>query len=37
MPLVIYWLARPEIRETPEATALAPEQLAKMGGIRKDE
>jgi len=37
MPLVIYWLARPEITETPEATALAREQLAKMGGIRKDE
>jgi DASS family divalent anion:Na+ symporter len=37
MPLVIYWLARPEITETPEATALAREQLAKMGTIRKGE
>ncbi len=37
MPLVIYWLARPEITETPEAAALAHEQLAKMGRIRKDE
>jgi DASS family divalent anion:Na+ symporter len=37
MPLVIYWLARPEITETPEATALAHEQLEKMGRIRKDE
>ncbi len=37
MPLVIYWLARPEIKETPEATAMAREQLAKMGSIRKDE
>jgi DASS family divalent anion:Na+ symporter len=37
MPLVIYWLARPEITETPQATALAREQLARMGGIRKDE
>lgn len=37
MPLVIYWLARPEITQTPEATALAHEQLVKMGGIRKDE
>jgi DASS family divalent anion:Na+ symporter len=37
MPLVIYWLARPEITETPEATALAHEQLAKMGRMRKEE
>ena len=37
MPLVIYRLARPEITETPEATALAREQLAKMGRMRRDE
>jgi DASS family divalent anion:Na+ symporter len=37
MPLLIYWLARPEITETPEATALAHEQLAKMGRIRREE
>src|SRR3972149_6518345 len=36
MPLVIYWLARPEITETPEATALARGQLAQMGGSRQD-
>ena len=37
MPLVIYRLARPEITETPEAPALAREQLAKMGRMRRDE
>jgi DASS family divalent anion:Na+ symporter len=37
MPLVIYWLARPEITETPQASALAREQLAKMGKIRREE
>ncbi len=37
MPYVIYRLTRPEIRETPEATALAREELAKMGPIRRDE
>jgi DASS family divalent anion:Na+ symporter len=37
MPLVIYLLARPEITETPEATVMAREQLAKMGPIRRDE
>ncbi|HYB73458.1 MAG TPA: DASS family sodium-coupled anion symporter, partial [Candidatus Sulfotelmatobacter sp.] len=37
MPLVIYRLARPEITETPEAPALAREQLAKMGRMRRQE
>ena len=37
MPLVIYWLARPEITRTPEAAALAREQLAKMGRMRREE
>ncbi len=37
MPYVIYKLARPEITETPEATAMAREHLAKMGSIRRDE
>ena len=37
MPLVIYWLVRPEITETPEATTMAREQLAKMGPIRREE
>jgi len=37
MPLVIYWLARPEITETPEATAMARDHLAKMGRVRREE
>ncbi len=37
MPYVIYKLARPEITETPEATVMAREQLARMGPIRRDE
>ncbi len=37
MPLIIYWLSRPEITETPEAVDLAHEQLAKMGPPRRDE
>ena len=37
MPYVVYKLARPEITETPEATALAHEQLVKMGRIRREE
>jgi DASS family divalent anion:Na+ symporter len=37
MPLVIYWLARPEITETPEASALAHDQLIKMGRMRREE
>ncbi len=37
MPLVIYRLSPPEITETPEATALARDQLAKMGRMRREE
>lgn len=37
MPLLIYWLARPEITETPEAASMAREQLAKMGRIHREE
>jgi DASS family divalent anion:Na+ symporter len=37
MPLVIYWLSPPEITETPEATTMAREQLAKMGPSRREE
>jgi len=37
MPYVIYKLVRPEITETPEATTMAREQLAKMGPIGREE
>lgn len=37
MPYVIYKLVRPEITETPEATIMAREELAKMGPICREE
>ena len=37
MPLVVYWLVRPEITETPEATTMARDELTKMGRIRREE
>jgi len=37
MPLVVFWLVRPEITETPEATTMARDELTKMGRIRREE
>jgi len=37
MPLVIYKLYPPEIKKTPEAKALAQEELIKMGPVTRDE
>ena len=37
MPVVLYWLTKPEITETPEAEALARNELAKMGRMRREE
>ncbi|QMT30634.1 MULTISPECIES: DASS family sodium-coupled anion symporter [Alysiella] len=37
MPLVLYWLYPPEIKETPNAVAFAKEKLAQMGKMSLDE
>lgn len=37
MPIVLYFLYPPEIRQTPNATALAKEELRKMGPMKRDE
>ena len=37
MPLVLYFLYPPEIKQTPNATALAKEHLAQMGPMKREE
>ena len=37
MPYLVFRLTKPEIRETPEAAALARTELAKMGPMRREE
>ncbi|MDO4895992.1 MAG: DASS family sodium-coupled anion symporter [Moraxella sp.] len=37
MPLVIFWLTKPEIKETPNAKHFAKENLDAMGKLSKDE
>ncbi|WP_416190779.1 DASS family sodium-coupled anion symporter [Neisseria sp. CCUG12390] len=37
MPLVLYFLYPPEIKQTPNATSLAKEELQKMGPMKRDE
>lgn len=37
IPLMIYWLYPPEIKETPNAVAFAHSQLAALGPLKRDE
>jgi DASS family divalent anion:Na+ symporter len=37
IPIVLLWIARPAVRETPDATALAQRELDTMGPISRDE
>lgn len=37
VPLLIYWLAKPEIRHTPDAPKLAISELQKMGAMKPQE
>lgn len=37
MPLILYFMYPPEIKQTPDATTLAKEQLQKMGPMKRDE
>ncbi|MEO7672999.1 MAG: DASS family sodium-coupled anion symporter [Pyrinomonadaceae bacterium] len=37
VPLMIYWLFPPEVKETPNAVAFAHEELKKLGPLAKDE
>lgn len=37
IPLLLLWIARPQIRRTPGASALAHEQLAAMGPVSRNE
>jgi DASS family divalent anion:Na+ symporter len=37
MPCLIFLLAKPEVRKTPEAAELARSELAKMGSMRREE
>lgn len=37
LPLVLYWLVPPEIKETPHASAMASAQLREMGSLSKNE
>ena len=37
VPLMIYWLFPPEVKETPNAVAFAHEELKKLGSLTKDE
>lgn len=37
IPLVIYFVTKPEIKNTPDAPALASKQLAEMGKVKRDE
>ncbi len=37
VPLMIYWLFPPEVKETPNAVSFAHEELKKLGPLKKDE
>lgn len=37
VPLLVYWLTKPEIRHTPDAPKLAVAELAKMGNMSRGE
>lgn len=37
VPLLVYWLTKPEIKRTPDAPKLAKEELAKMGNMNRSE
>jgi divalent anion:Na+ symporter, DASS family len=37
VPLMIYWLYPPEVKETPNAVAFAHDELKKLGPLKKDE
>jgi DASS family divalent anion:Na+ symporter len=37
MPVVLYWLYPPEIKETPGARQLAGQELAKLGPVKREE
>ncbi|WP_312927496.1 DASS family sodium-coupled anion symporter [Pseudescherichia sp.] len=37
VPLLVYWLTRPTIRHTPDAPALARQELAQMGSMSRGE
>ncbi|GAA5011107.1 DASS family sodium-coupled anion symporter [Acinetobacter puyangensis] len=37
MPLVLYWMYPPEVKQTPNATQFAKEKLKEMGGISRHE
>ncbi|WP_159565479.1 DASS family sodium-coupled anion symporter [Budvicia diplopodorum] len=37
VPLLVYWLTKPEIKRTPDAPKLAKEELAKMGNMSSSE
>lgn len=37
MPLVIYWVYPPELKQTPDAKQFAKDNLEKMGKLSKDE
>lgn len=37
MPLVLYWLSPPDIKDTPQATTFAKERLAELGGVKPSE
>ena len=37
MPLCLYWLISPELKETPRAVSMAKEELQRLGPLSKDE
>lgn len=37
VPLLVYWLTRPEIKHTPDAPGLARQELAQMGSMARGE
>ena len=37
VPLLVYWLTRPEIKHTPDAPDLARKELAQMGSMTRGE
>lgn len=37
VPLLVYWLTRPEIKHTPDAPDLARKELAQMGSMARGE
>ncbi|MFU8925865.1 DASS family sodium-coupled anion symporter [Acinetobacter puyangensis] len=37
MPLVLYWMYPPEVKQTPNATQFAKEKLKEMGGVSRHE